>query len=143
MCENQFRVKRNARATSLTYFYVLNMTLSRELLTNLYSDLTLCTTLVTFRIVHIQNSWKCQDNVETALWSFVLTFFQRRTPTLYQSCATLKIRLWIFVRFQRRINVILTLQDVEATYRTLKCWLGVYSGILKRIHYYWGILRCG
>ena len=108
----------------------------------MYSDLTLCTTLVTFRIVHIQNSWKCQDNVETALCSFVLTFFQRRTPTLYQSCATLKIRLWIFVRFQRRINVILTfniarrwsnLSDVEMLVGCLFRHIKAYSLLLRHI----------
>ena len=107
----------------------------------MYSDLTLCTTLVTFRIVHIQNSWKCQHNVETALCSIVLTFFQRWIPKLYQNCATLKVGLWIFVRFQRRINVILTLQDVEATYRTLKCCLGVYPGISRHIKAYSLLLR--
>ena len=39
----------------------------------------------------------------------VSTLFQRRTPTLYQHCAALKIRLRILFHFQRRINVISTL----------------------------------
>ena len=39
----------------------------------------------------------------------VSTLFQRRALTLYQRCATLKIRRWILFHFQRRINVISTL----------------------------------
>ena len=35
--------------------------------------------------------------------------FQRRALTLYQRCATLKIRRRILFHFQRRINVISTL----------------------------------
>ena len=52
-------------------------------------------------------------NVETTLKQHrdkvVSTLFQRRTPTLYQRCATLKIRRRILFHFQRRINVISTL----------------------------------
>ena len=36
------------------------------------------------------------------------TLFQRRTPTLYQLCATLKIWRRLLFHFQRRINVIST-----------------------------------
>ena len=39
----------------------------------------------------------------------VPTLFQRRALTLYQRCATLKIRRRILFHFQRRINVISTL----------------------------------
>ena len=39
----------------------------------------------------------------------VSTLFQPRTSTLYQRCATLKIRCQILFHFQRRINVISTL----------------------------------
>ena len=46
----------------------------------------------------------------------VSTLFQRRALTLYQRCATLKIRRRILFHFQRRINVISTLiQNVETT----------------------------
>ena len=46
----------------------------------------------------------------------VSTLFQRRTLTLYQRCATLKIRGRILFHFQRRINVISTLiHNVETT----------------------------
>ena len=47
--------------------------------------------------------------------------FQRRTPTLYQRCATLKIRRRILFHFQCRINVISTL--IHNVDLTLKCWL--------------------
>ena len=44
------------------------------------------------------------------------TLFQRRTPTLYQRCAMLKIRRRLLFHFQRRINVISTLiHNVETT----------------------------
>ena len=46
----------------------------------------------------------------------VSTLFQRRTLTLYQPCATLKIRCRILFHFQRRINVTSTLNhNVETT----------------------------
>ena len=55
----------------------------------------------------------------------VSTLFQRRALTLYQRCATLKIRRRILFHFQRRINVISTLiTNVEYFDPTLKCWLG-------------------
>ena len=50
------------------------------------------------------------------LHNIVLTLFQRRGPTLYQRCATLKNRRRIFFHFQRRINVISTrIHNVETT----------------------------
>ena len=55
-------------------------------------------------------------NVVLTLCNVVLTLFQRRTLTLYQRCATLKIRRRILFHFQRRINVISTLiHNVETT----------------------------
>ena len=49
-------------------------------------------------------------NVDTRLKqrciNAVSTLFQRRALTLYQRCATLKIRRQILFYFQRRINVI-------------------------------------
>ena len=52
-------------------------------------------------------------NVEIKLYqrcfNVVSTLFQRRTPTLYQRYATLKIWRRILFHFQRRINVISTL----------------------------------
>ena len=74
-------------------------------------------------------------NVDTRLKqrciNVVSTLFQRRTLTLYQRCATLKIRRRILFHFQRRINVISTLiHNVETT--LIRCW-NVGSGGL----YYW------
>ena len=55
-------------------------------------------------------------NIVLTLCNVVSTLFQRRTQTLYQRCATLKIRRWILSHFQHRINVISTLiHNVEAT----------------------------
>ena len=59
-------------------------------------------------------------NVDTRLKQLcinvVSTLFQRRALTLYQRCATLKIRRRILFHFQRRINVISTLiHNVETT----------------------------
>ena len=55
-------------------------------------------------------------NVVSTLCNVVSTLFQRRALTLYQRCATLKIRRRILFHFQRRINVILTLiHNVETT----------------------------
>ena len=48
-------------------------------------------------------------NVGSTLHNVVLTLFQRRTLTLYQRCATLKIRRRILFHFQRQINIISTL----------------------------------
>ena len=48
-------------------------------------------------------------NVVQRCFDVVSTLFQRRAPTLYQRCATLKIRRRILFHFQRRINVISTL----------------------------------
>ena len=48
-------------------------------------------------------------NVVPTLCNVVSTLFQRRALTLYQRCATLKIRRRILFHFQRRINVISTL----------------------------------
>ena len=55
-------------------------------------------------------------NVVSTLCNVVSTLFQRRALTLYQRCATLKIRRRILFHFQRRINVISTLiHNVETT----------------------------
>ena len=59
-------------------------------------------------------------NVEIKLYqrcfNVVSTLLQRRTPTLYQRYATLKIWRRILFHFQRRINVISTLiHNVETT----------------------------
>ena len=55
-------------------------------------------------------------NVVSTLCNVVSTLFQRRTLTLYQRCATLKIRRRILFHFQRQINVISTLiRNVETT----------------------------
>ena len=55
-------------------------------------------------------------NVVSTLCNVVSTLFQRRALTLYQRCATLKIRLRILFHFQRRINVISTfIHNVETT----------------------------
>ena len=55
-------------------------------------------------------------NVVLTLCNVYSTLFQRRALTLYQRCATLKIRRRILFHFQRRINVILTLiHNVETT----------------------------
>ena len=48
-------------------------------------------------------------NVVLTLSNVVSMPFQRRASTLFQRCATLKIRRRILFYFQRRINVILTL----------------------------------
>ena len=47
---------------------------------------------------------QCRDNVMS-------TLFQRRTATLYQRCATLKIRRRVLLHLQRQINVISTLKQ--------------------------------
>ena len=55
-------------------------------------------------------------NVVSTLCNVVSTLFQRRALTLYQRCATLKIRRRILFHFQRRINVISTLiHNTETT----------------------------
>ena len=55
-------------------------------------------------------------NVVLTLCNVVSTLFQRQALTLYQRCATLKIRRRILFHFQRRINVISTLiHNVETT----------------------------
>ena len=55
-------------------------------------------------------------NVVSTLYNVVLMLFQCRALTLYQRCATLKIRRWILFHFQLRINVISTLiHNVETT----------------------------
>ena len=54
--------------------------------------------------------------VASTLCNVVSTLFQRRALTLYQRCATLKIRRRILFHFQRWVNVISTLiQNVETT----------------------------
>ena len=55
-------------------------------------------------------------NVVSTLCNVVLTLFQRWALTLYQRCATLKIRRWILFHFQRQINVIsMLIHNVETT----------------------------
>ena len=55
-------------------------------------------------------------NVVPTLCNVASTLFQRRALTLYQCCATLKIRRRNFFHFQRRINFISTLiYNVETT----------------------------
>ena len=55
-------------------------------------------------------------NVPSKHFNFVSTLFQRRTRTLYQRCATLKIRRRILFHFQFRIKVNSTLiHNVETT----------------------------
>ena len=54
--------------------------------------------------------------VASTLCKVHLTLFQCWTPTLYQCCATLKIRLTILFHFQWRINIISTaIPNVETT----------------------------
>ena len=52
---------------------------------------------------------QCCINVVPTLFLICVTLFQRRPLTLYQRCATLKIRRRILFHFQRRIKVISTL----------------------------------
>ena len=54
-------------------------------------------------------------NVVPTLCNVVSTLFQRRALTLYQRCATLKIRRQILFHFQRQINVISTLIHIVET----------------------------
>ena len=77
-------------------------------------------------------------NVVSTLCNVVSTLFQRRALTLYQRCATLKIRRWILFHFQRRINVISTLiHNVETTLiwrwnvGWVKCWWDMVNNLLK------------
>ena len=76
-------------------------------------------------------------NVDTRLKQLcinvVSTLFQRRALTLYQRCATLKIRRQILFHFQRRINVIsMLIHNVETKLiRRLKCWSDVKKKISK------------
>ena len=65
---------------------------------------------------------QCCINVVWTLCNIVSTLFQRRALTLYQRCATLKIRRRILFHFQRRINFISTL--IHNVDPMLKCWLG-------------------
>ena len=54
--------------------------------------------------------------IASTLCKVHLTLFQCWTPTLYQCCATLKIRLTILFHFQRRINIIsMAIPNVETT----------------------------
>ena len=65
--------------------------------------------------VHARLKQRCINVVPTlckvvsTLCNVVSTLFRRRALTLYQRCATLKIRRRILFHFQRRINVISTL----------------------------------
>ena len=61
----------------------------------------------------LKQRWK---TVALTLCYVDLTVFQRWSPTLYQCCATLKVRFQILLHFQRRINVIWTvIYNVETT----------------------------
>ena len=60
-------------------------------------------------------------NVVPTLCNVVSMLFQRRTLTLYQRCATLKILRRILFHFERRINIISTLiHNVET--RLIQRW---------------------
>ena len=62
------------------------------------------------------------SKVVLTLCNVVSTLFRRRALTLYQRCATLKIRRRIFFHFQRRINVISTLiHNVETM--LIRSWI--------------------
>ena len=57
--------------------------------------------------------WK---TVASTLCNVDSTLFQRSAPTLYQCCATMKIRFRILFHFQRRINLTSTvIHNVETT----------------------------
>ena len=82
---------------------------------NMYSTIsqsTIMTSPIGFNIALTNvGAWSKQryTNVVPKLCNVVSTLFQRRALTLYQHCATLKIRRRILFHFQRRINVISTL----------------------------------
>ena len=57
-------------------------------------------------------------NTVFTLCNVVLTLFQRRALTMYQRCATLKIRRRIFFHFQRRINIMLAGTCLSADIRS-------------------------
>ena len=61
------------------------------------------------------------------LCNVVSTLFQRRGLTLYQRCATLKIRRRILFHFQRRINIISTfIHNVETTLTDFEMSAGLF-----------------
>ena len=78
--------------------------------------------------VHARLKQRCINVVPTlckvvsTLCNVVSTLFRRRALTLYQRCATLKIRRRILFHFQRRINVISTLiHNVETM--LIRSWI--------------------
>ena len=83
---------------------------SRIKLTYLFTNryLSLARLVLIQLLLMLRPSWNKVDKA-------VSTLSQRRTLTLYRSCATLKIQYRILFHFQRRINV-----DPM-----LKCWLGL------------------
>ena len=81
-------------------------------------------------------------NVVSTLCNVVSTLFQGWTLTLYQRCATLKIRCRILFHFQRRINVISTLfHNVETTliWRWNVVWVDLSKafGPVVFLWYFW------
>ena len=68
----------------------------------------------------IEQRWK---TVALTLCNVDLTLFQRCTPTLYQCCATLKIRFRILFHFQRRLFERWSTMSKNVD-PTLRCWLG-------------------
>ena len=93
---------------------------------NMYSTISqsiIITILIGFNIAltNVDARLKRCINVVPKLCNVVFTLFQCPALTLYQRCATLKIRGRMLFHFQRRINVISTLiHNVETT---LKCRL--------------------
>ena len=83
------------------------------------SQSTIITSPIGFNIAFTNVGARLQQrciNVIPTLSNVDSTLFQRQALTLYQRCATLKIRLRILFHFQRRINVISTLiQKVKIT----------------------------
>ena len=79
---------------------------------------------IALTIVDARLKQRCIKVVPT-LCNVVSTLFQRRALTLYQRCATLKIRHRILFHFQRWISVISTL--IHNVDPTLKCWVGIVT----------------
>ena len=79
-------------------------------------------------------------NVVSTLCNVVSTLFQRQALTLYQRCATLKIRRWILFHFQRQINVISTLRiNVETT--LIQRWNVGWVRRLKLVEFFYAPVR--
>ena len=81
---------------------------------------------------------QCCINVVPTLFLICVTLFQRRPLTLYQRCATLKIRRRILFHFQRRIKVISTLiHNVETT--LIRRWM--LAGLSSILAKQWKLTR--